>query len=54
MRERQQRKLAQLHALEPHANGMPPGTRLTLEFGIELIKRFIDSCEAAERRLGKE
>jgi hypothetical protein len=33
---------------------MRPGPRLTLEFGIELTKRFIDWCEAAERRLAKE
>src|SRR5436305_4591664 len=40
MRERHQRKLAQLEALQPKASEMPPGPRLTLELGIELTKRF--------------
>ncbi|MGN6168349.1 MAG: PadR family transcriptional regulator [Solirubrobacteraceae bacterium] len=54
MRERHQRKLAQLQALEPKASEMLPGPRLTLELGIELTKRYIDWCEAAERRLAEE
>ena len=54
MRERHQRKLAALQALEPKAGEMRPGPRLTLELGIELTKRFIDWCEAAERRLAEE
>jgi DNA-binding PadR family transcriptional regulator len=54
MRERHQRKLAQLQALEPKAGEMRPGPRTTLELGIELTKRFIDWCETAERRLAKE
>jgi DNA-binding PadR family transcriptional regulator len=54
MRERHERKLAELQALEPKAGEMRVGPRLTLELGIELTKRFIDWCEAAERRLAKE
>jgi DNA-binding PadR family transcriptional regulator len=54
MRERHERKLSQLQALEPKADEMRPGPRLTLELGIELTKRYIDWCEAAERRLAKE
>jgi DNA-binding PadR family transcriptional regulator len=53
MRERHQRKLDQLQALEQKAGEMRPGPRTTLELGIELTKRFIDWCEAAERRLAK-
>ena len=53
-REEFQHKLAALKALEPKAGEMHPGPRLTLELGIELTKRFIDWCEAAERRLAKE
>jgi DNA-binding PadR family transcriptional regulator len=53
MRERHQSKLAQLEALQPKVGEMPPGPRLTLELGIELTKRYIDWCEAAER-LAKE
>jgi DNA-binding PadR family transcriptional regulator len=51
MRERQQRKLAQLRALEPMADEMPPGKAMTLSLGIRLTNSFIEWCEEAERRL---
>jgi DNA-binding PadR family transcriptional regulator len=54
MRERQERKLAQLEAIHGDVTDMPTGPRLTLELGLDLTRRFIDWCKAAERRLGKE
>jgi DNA-binding PadR family transcriptional regulator len=51
MRERHQRKLAQLQALKPHAADGPRGPQLTLELGIGSTQWFIDWCEAVERRL---
>jgi DNA-binding PadR family transcriptional regulator len=54
MREVQERKLAQLRALEQNADQFSPGPRLTLELGIALTKWFIERCEATERRLGEE
>ena len=51
MRERHQRKLEALRAIEPKAGKGPPGPYLTLELGIELTQCFIDWCEATERRL---
>ncbi len=52
MRERQERKLAQLQAIEPMAQqfGME-GPRLTLELGIGFTQFMVDWCRAAERRL---
>jgi DNA-binding PadR family transcriptional regulator len=54
MRERQERKLARLEAIHSDATGMPTGPLMTLELGLDLTRRFIDWCEAAERRLGTE
>jgi DNA-binding PadR family transcriptional regulator len=54
MRERQERKLAQLEAIHGNAKDMPTGPLLTLELGLDLTRRFIDWCDAAELRLGKE
>ena len=53
MRERQQRKLAQLRAIELKAADGPRGPYLTLELGIGFTQWFIDWCEAAERRLAE-
>jgi PadR family transcriptional regulator, regulatory protein AphA len=54
MRERQERKLAQLRAIEQHAReGMHRGPALTLELGIGATQWFIDWCEATERRLAE-
>jgi PadR family transcriptional regulator, regulatory protein AphA len=54
MRERQQRKLAQLRAIESHASEGPQGPYMTLELGIGYTQWLIDWCEAAERRLAEE
>jgi PadR family transcriptional regulator, regulatory protein AphA len=54
MRERQERKLAQLRAIEPHASQGPQGPYMTLQLGIAITQCFIDWCEAAERRLTEE
>jgi PadR family transcriptional regulator, regulatory protein AphA len=54
MRERQQRKLTQLRAIEPFASQGPPGPHLTLQLGIGSTEWFIDWCESAERRLAAE
>jgi DNA-binding PadR family transcriptional regulator len=51
MRERHQRKLAQLPKLEAHAADGPRGPQLTLDLGIGSTQWFIDWCEAAESRL---
>ena len=50
MRERQQRKLTQLRAIEAMARDGPRGPYLTLELGIGFTQWFIEWCEAAERR----
>jgi DNA-binding PadR family transcriptional regulator len=49
MRERQERKLAQLRAIE-HKE-MPEGPALTLRMGIEVTECYIAWCQEAERRL---
>jgi len=54
MRERNERKLAELKALEPHAAQGPSGPRLTLELGIGMAEWLIQWCEATERRLAGE
>ncbi len=54
MRARNERKLAELRALEPHAALGPVGPRLTLELGIGMSQWLIEWCEAAERRLASE
>ena len=51
MRERQERKLAQLRAIEPMAQHGPEGARLTLELGLGFTQWMIDWCTATERRL---
>lgn len=47
MRERMERKLAQLRALEAPAEA---GPLLTLDLGIAITERYIEWCEATERR----
>jgi PadR family transcriptional regulator AphA len=54
MRERQERKLAHLRGLEPHASQGPAGAYLTLQLGIASTQCLIDWCAAAERRLAAE
>jgi DNA-binding PadR family transcriptional regulator len=59
MRERQERKLAQLRAIEPHAaegagEQCVSGPYLTLQLGISSTECFIEWCAATERRLAAE
>lgn len=52
MRQRQERKLAQLRALE-HKE-MSAGPALTLQMGIAMTECYIAWCAATERRLAEE
>src|SRR5579884_726137 len=52
MRERQERKLAQLRAIEPHARRTGP--YLTLQVGIGVTEWFIEWCRGTEQRLAAE
>jgi len=54
MRVRQQRKLAQLRELEPHASRGPSGAYLTLQLGIGFTEWIVNWCEATERRLAAD
>jgi PadR family transcriptional regulator AphA len=54
MRTREERALAHLRSIEPHASQGPPGPYLTLQLGIELTEWHIKWCEATERRLAAE
>lgn len=54
MRERQERKLAQLQPLAEKAHEMHTGPRMTLEMGTGLAEWMIDWCASAERRLARE
>jgi DNA-binding PadR family transcriptional regulator len=53
MRERNERKLTQLRALEEEASHGPEGACLTLEFGIGLTQWQVDWCLAKERELSE-
>jgi PadR family transcriptional regulator, regulatory protein AphA len=53
MRERHERKLAQLRAIEPAARSGRAGPYLTLELGIGVSQRIIEWCETTERRLAE-
>jgi len=54
IRAREERSLAHLLSIEPHASEGPEGARLTLQLGIGLTEWTIDWCEATERRLAIE
>ena len=54
MRTREERALAHLRSLEPHASKGPTGSYLTLQMGIELTEATIKWCEATERQLAAE
>jgi DNA-binding PadR family transcriptional regulator len=54
IRAREERTLAQLRSLEPHASTGPPGPYLTLQMGIGLTEWTIQWCDATERRLAAE
>ena len=54
MREREERRLAHLRAIEPYASEGPAGSYLTLQLGIASTEWLIDWCAATERRLAAE
>ncbi len=54
MRAREERTLAHLRTIEPHASKGPPGPYLTLQLGIGSAEWLIDWCAATERRLAAE
>jgi len=51
MRRREERTLARLRAIEPHAKAGPAGSHLTLQLGIRHAEWTIRWCEETERRL---
>src|SRR5438445_2256670 len=54
IRRREERALAHLRSIEPHASKGPTGSYLTLQMGIGLTEWTIEWCEATERRLATE
>jgi PadR family transcriptional regulator AphA len=54
MRTREERALAHLRSIEPHASKGPAGPYLTLQMGIGLTEWTIKWCEATERQLAAE
>jgi DNA-binding PadR family transcriptional regulator len=54
IRERSERKLAQLRSIEPHASKGPKGSYLTLQMGIGSTEWIVQWCEATEGRLATE
>jgi DNA-binding PadR family transcriptional regulator len=54
IRAREERDLAHLRSLEPHASKGPTGSYLTLQMGIEFTESAIQWCEATERRLAAD
>ena len=54
MRAREERVLAHLRTIEPHASKGPAGSYLTLQLGIGSAEWLIDWCAATERRLAAE
>jgi DNA-binding PadR family transcriptional regulator len=54
IRTREERALAHLRSIEPHASKGPTGSYLTLQMGIGLTEWTIEWCEATERRLATE
>src|SRR6476469_4243350 len=54
IRMREERDLAHLRSIEPHASKGPPGPYLTLQMGIGLTEWTIKWCEETERQLAAE
>ena len=54
IRTREERDLAHLRSIEPHASKGPTGSYLTLQMGIGLTEWTIKWCEATERQLAAE
>ena len=51
IRMREERDLAHLRSIEPHASKGPTGSYLTLQLGIGFTEWIIEWCEATERQL---
>jgi len=51
IRTREERDLAHLRSIEPHASKGPTGSYLTLQLGIGFTEWIITWCEATERQL---
>jgi len=51
IRAREERDLAHLRSIEPHARKGPTGSYLTLQLGIGFTEWIIEWCEATERQL---
>jgi len=51
IRTREERDLAHLRSIEPHASKGPTGSYLTLQMGIGFTEWIIKWCEATERQL---
>jgi DNA-binding PadR family transcriptional regulator len=54
IRVREERDLAHLRSIEPHARKGPTGSYLTLQMGIGLTEWTIQWCEATERQIAAE
>jgi PadR family transcriptional regulator, regulatory protein AphA len=54
IRTREERDLAHLRSIEPHASKGPIGSYLTLQMGIGLTEWTIKWCEETERQLAAE
>ena len=54
IRMREERDLAHLRSIEPHASKGPTGSYLTLQMGIGLTEWTIKWCESTERQLASE
>jgi PadR family transcriptional regulator, regulatory protein AphA len=54
IRRREERALAHLRSIEPHARQGPKGSYLTLQLGIALTECTIDWCKATERELAAD
>jgi PadR family transcriptional regulator AphA len=54
IRNRQERKLAQLRSIESFASQGPTGSYLTLQMGIGSTEWIIEWCEATERQLAAD
>ncbi|HEX4187058.1 MAG TPA: PadR family transcriptional regulator [Solirubrobacteraceae bacterium] len=54
IRTREERALAHLRSIEPHASKGPAGSYLTLQMGIGLTEWTIEWCEATESSLATE
>ena len=54
IRTREERDLAHLRSIEPHASKGPTGSYLTLQMGIGFTEWIIKWCEETERQLAAE